>query len=68
MNTLELRAQIVHQLADISDIHVLEEINNFISIVIVPTKSELKKSIDEARNGKYFIAKNAKDAIAKCLA
>jgi len=31
-------------------------------------KSELQKSIDEARKGQYFIAKNAKDAISKCLA
>jgi len=31
-------------------------------------KSELQKSIDEARKGQYFVAKNAKDAISKCLA
>ncbi|MDR2937728.1 MAG: hypothetical protein LBU92_02160 [Prevotellaceae bacterium] len=30
-------------------------------------KSELQKSIEEARQGGYFVAKNAKDAIAKCL-
>ena len=31
-------------------------------------KSELQKSIEETRKGKYFVAKNAKDAISKCLA
>jgi len=31
-------------------------------------KSELQKSIDEARKGQYFVAKNAKDAISQCLA
>ena len=33
-----------------------------------PKKSELQKSIEEARKGRYIVAKNAKDAIAKCLA
>ena len=33
-----------------------------------PAKSELQKSIDEAQKGKFFVAKNAKDAISKCLA
>jgi hypothetical protein len=33
-----------------------------------PGKSELQKSIEEAQEGKYFVAKDAKDAIAKCLA
>jgi len=33
-----------------------------------PTKSELQKSIEEAQKGRYFIAKDAKDAISKCLA
>jgi hypothetical protein len=32
------------------------------------SQSELQKSIEEARNGHYFVAKNAKDAISKCLA
>ena len=31
-------------------------------------KSELQKSIEEAKKGNYFVAKNAKDAISKCLA
>jgi len=31
-------------------------------------KTELQKSIDEARKGQFFVAKNAKDAISKCLA
>jgi len=31
-------------------------------------KSELQKSIEEAQKGKYFVAKDAKDLIAKCLA
>ncbi len=30
-------------------------------------KSELRKSVDEARAGKYFTAADAHDAIAKCL-
>jgi hypothetical protein len=30
-------------------------------------KSELRKSIDEAREGKYFTAANAREAIAECL-
>jgi len=30
-------------------------------------KSELQRSIEEAQKGKYFVAKNAKDAISKCL-
>jgi hypothetical protein len=30
-------------------------------------KTELQKSIEEARKGDYFVAKNAKEAIAKCL-
>ena len=30
-------------------------------------KSELRKSIEEARKGKYFVAEDAKDAIRKCL-
>ncbi|MCL2416597.1 MAG: hypothetical protein FWD02_01510 [Bacteroidales bacterium] len=38
------------------------------SIEKEPKKSELQKSIEEARKGKYFVAKNAKDAISKCLA
>ena len=33
-----------------------------------PKKSELQKSIEEAQKGNYFVAKNAKDAISKCLA
>jgi hypothetical protein len=33
-----------------------------------PKKSELQKSIEEAQKGKYFVAKDAKDAIAQCLA
>ena len=33
-----------------------------------PKKSELQKSIEEAEQGKYFVAKNAKDLIAQCLA
>ena len=33
-----------------------------------PRKGELQKSIEEARQGKYFVAKDAKDAISKCLA
>jgi hypothetical protein len=33
-----------------------------------PQKSELQKSIEEAQKGKYFVAKNAKDVISKCLA
>ena len=32
------------------------------------SQSELQKSIEEARKGRYFVAKNAKDAISKCLA
>lgn len=31
------------------------------------SKNELQKSIEEAHKGNYFVAKNAKDAIAKCL-
>jgi hypothetical protein len=31
-------------------------------------KSELQKSIEEAQKGQYFVAKNAADAISKCLA
>ena len=30
-------------------------------------KSELQKSIEEARKGNYFVAKDAKDLIAQCL-
>jgi capsule polysaccharide modification protein KpsS len=30
-------------------------------------KTELQKSIEEAHNGKYFVAGDAKDAILKCL-
>ena len=32
-----------------------------------PEKSELQKSIEEARKGNYFVAKDAKDLIAQCL-
>ena len=38
------------------------------SIQTKPPKSELQKSIEEARQGKYFVAKDAEDAISKCLA
>ncbi len=31
------------------------------------TKTELQKSVEEARKGDYFVAKDAKDAIRKCL-
>ena len=31
-------------------------------------KSELQKSREEAKNGKYFVAKNAHDAINQCFA
>ena len=37
------------------------------SIESISKKNELQKSIEEVREGKYFVAKNAKDAIAKCL-
>ncbi len=30
-------------------------------------KTELQKSVEEAREGKYFVAKDAKDAIRQCL-
>jgi hypothetical protein len=30
-------------------------------------KTELQKSAEEARKGKYFVAKDAKDAIRQCL-
>jgi hypothetical protein len=30
-------------------------------------KTELQKSIEEARKGRYFVAKDAKEAIFKCL-
>ena len=31
-------------------------------------KSELQKSREEAKKGKYFVAKNARDVINQCLA
>jgi hypothetical protein len=37
------------------------------SVVRKGRKSELQKSIDEARKGNYFVAKDAKEAIAECL-
>jgi predicted transcriptional regulator len=30
-------------------------------------KTELRKSVEAARKGKYFVAKDAKDAIRQCL-
>jgi hypothetical protein len=30
-------------------------------------KTELQKSLEEARKGKYTVAKDAKDAIRQCL-
>ena len=38
------------------------------SVASTPKKSELQKSIEEAQKGQYFVAKNAADAISKCLA
>ncbi len=37
------------------------------SIVRKTKKSELRKSVDEARKGGYFVAKDGKEAISKCL-
>ncbi len=37
------------------------------SIKVKPRKTELQKSIEEARKGRYFVAKDAKDAISKAI-
>lgn len=66
MKTITLR----YNATDVFAKKILEELlaSGAFSMESKQKKTELQKSIEEARNGKYFVAKDAKDAIAQCLA
>ena len=75
MNTLELRTQIVHRLADISDIYLLEEVNallNFKSAErVYKCSKEQRCAIFEAqqaiKRGESLNNYEMQQAVEECL-
>ena len=75
MNTVELRAHIAHQLADISDNTVLEEINAMLNFKatesIFRCTAEQRKAIAQAQQavarGERVSHENMKESVELCL-